>query len=63
MKTWKICVEDGPHQSFYVEVKAQTLKSAINKVKRDIAKNKPWLNILICPSACKEIIDIEEIEK
>lgn len=55
MKTWDICVEDGPHQSFQVEVKAQTLESAIRKVQRDIALNRPWLHIMISPSACREI--------
>lgn len=63
MKTWEISVEDGPHQYFYVKVEARTLKSAINKVKRDIAKNQPWLHILIEPSACREIIDVDEIEE
>lgn len=41
MKTWEICVEDGPHQHFYEVVQARTLESAINKVRRDIAKNRP----------------------
>ena len=55
MKTWEICVEDGPHQSFYVEVKARTLESAIRKVQRDISKNRPWLHIMISTGACREI--------
>ena len=55
MKTWEICVEDGPHQYFYEVVQAQTLESAINKVRSDIAKNRPWLHIMIAPSACREI--------
>lgn len=55
MKTWEICVEDGPHQHFYEVVQARTLESAINKVRRDIAKNRPWLHIVIVLSACREI--------
>ena len=55
MKTRKICVEDGPHQSFYVETRARTLDAAIRKVRREIKKTRPWLSISISPWACSEI--------
>lgn len=55
MKTWKICVEDGPHQYFYVETRARTLDAAIRKVYREIKRTQPWLSISIFPSACSEI--------
>lgn len=55
MKTWKICVEDGPHQHFYVKQKASTLEDAINKVQETMKKEKSWLHIMISPAACGEI--------
>jgi len=55
LKTWKICVEDGPHQHFYVEQKAQTLEAAINQVRKTLERERPWLHVLIVPAACREI--------
>ena len=55
MKTWKICVEDGPHQHFYVEQKAPSLEAAISRVRETLERERPWLHVLISPAACKEI--------
>lgn len=60
IKTWKICVEDGPHQCFYEETQARTLDAAISKVRREIKKTRPWLSISISPGACYEIKKEEE---
>ena len=55
MKTWKICVEDGPHQHFYVDQKADTLEAAIREVSDTLKRENPWLHFMISPAACREI--------
>lgn len=60
MKTWHICVEDGPHQSYDITVQAPTLNEAIALAREQELKQRPWLQIMISPAACWELT--EDIE-
>lgn len=56
MKTWSICVEYGPVNSYYyVTVEARTLTAAINKVKKDLKRTGEHKHFMISPAACREV--------
>ena len=66
MKTWKVCVETGPMNFYYLETTSRTRKSAVNKVRKQVLEEQRTTGIpshfMICESAVIECISEKQEE-